>query len=506
MSGSGRNGRSADRASEGSRQSLVRALAAMLPWNLAREIRAGQERLDPIEKRLDPVEKRLDRAELSGDRVEQRLDPVEKRLDALEETIGNQARRQDAVESTLRTLQDLLESINTVRLVGLEERLKAVAESAVQVNSRQDASESAMRTLQDLLESIDQIRLVGVDGRLDVLGESLGEVAGRLDVSESILEKIQDLLESISTVRLLAVDQRVDRVEAELAQAAGEVGRLRDGVMPAAEGRWQALFERLVFELEETASLVERMLASEPLPVAESDQSERDLADGLAKIQPLLVEAFRGSEAEIGERLENALPLFEGHAPVVDLGCGRGELLLLLREAGIEARGIESDGALVQGAIRRGLNVEHADVLDALRACEDGSVGAVTAFHLFEHFSGALLSEVLDQCRRVLRPEGILVAECPNPHNLRVGASLFWQDPTHIRPLLPETLSLFLKASGLNVCSLDYLHPFPEEQCLVLGDESTGDPAIDSRISHLEARLDELLHGPRDFRVVAAKK
>ncbi len=364
------------------------------------------------------------------------------------------------------------------------------------------------RKIRDNQERLDRVegRLDGVEGRLDALGDAVNDISGRQDLLESTLRTIQDLLESINSVRLKAIDQRADGVEAGLNQTTDEVTRLRDGLMPAAEGRWNALFERLAFELEETASLVERILASEPLPAIESGPPERALAQALAKVQPLLVEAFRGSEAEIGHRMESVLPLFEGHVPVLDLGCGRGELLLLLREAGIEAKGVESDVALVQGAVRRGLEVDHADVLDALRALDEASVGAVTAFHLFEHFSGAQLSEVLDQCRRVLRPEGILVAECPNPHNIRVGASLFWQDPTHVRPLLPETLSLFLKASGFRVRNLEYLHPFPEEQCLRPDNGPTVDSVIDGRIDRLEARLDELLHGPRDFRVVAVKK
>ncbi len=360
-----------------------------------------------------------------------------------------------------------------------------------------------IRENQQRLDHVER-RLDGFEERLDGLGEGIGALSERQDLVESTLRILQDLLESINTVRLSGVDQRVDQIGVGLGEATDEITRLRDGLIPAAEGRWNAVFERLVFELEETASLVERMLASEPLPVAEPGESERNLAHGLAKIQPLLVEAFRGSEAEIGHRMETVLPLIEGHAPVLDLGCGRGELLLLLREAGIEARGIDSDRALVQGAVRRGLEVEHADVLGALEACEDGSVGAITAFHLFEHFSGALLSEVLSRCRRVLRSGGVLVAECPNPHNLRVGASLFWQDPTHVRPLLPETLSLFLEASGLSVGNIEFLHPFPEEQRLAVGGVSHTDGAND-RIDRLEARLDELLHGPRDFRVVATK-
>ncbi len=363
------------------------------------------------------------------------------------------------------------------------------------------------RKIRDNQERLDRVegRLDGVEGRLDTLGDAIDVVSGRQDLAESTLRTIQDLLESINSVRLTAVDQRIDQVEAGLGEAVDEVTRIRDGVLPASEGRWNALFERQAFELEETASLVERILASEPLPAIESGPQERSLAQALAKIQPLLVEAFRGSEAEISHRMESVIPLVEGHTPVLDLGCGRGELLLLLREAGIEARGVEFDVAQVQGALRRGLEVDHADVLDALRALDEASVGAVTAFHLFEHFPGALLSEVLDQCRRVLRPGGILVAECPNPHNLRIGASLFWQDPTHVRPLLPETLSLFLKASGLSVQNLEYLHPVDEEQCLRSGDSPTLGSAIDGRIDRLESRLDGLLNGPRDFRVVAVK-
>lgn len=398
MSGSSRDGRNTERATEGSHRGMMRALVAMMPWRIARNLRENRERLDRVERRLD-----------------------------------------------------------------------------------------------------------GVEGRIDALGDSIGLVAGRLDASESTLRAIQEVLEALNTVRLAAVDHRVDQVESDLGEATTDVARLRDGLIPAAEARWNALFERTTFELEETASLVERILASEPLPAIGSDQKERALAHSLAKVQPLLVEAFRGSEAEISHRMDDVLALVEGHSPVLDLGCGRGELLLLLREAGVDAKGVESDVALVQGAIRRGLAVDHADVLDALKALDDASVGSVTAFHLFEHFDGALLSEVLEQCRRVLRPGGLVVAECPNPHNLLVGASLFWQDPTHVRPLLPETLSLFLKASGFAVRDLRYLHPFPEEQHLRSVEGSSAGANVDARIDRLEARLDQLLHGPRDFRVVAVR-
>ncbi len=52
------------------------------------------------------------------------------------------------------------------------------------------------------------------------------------------------------------------------------------------------------------------------------------------------------------------------HGPVLDVGCGRGELLVLLREAGIAARGVDADGDMVAFARGEGSTVEQADALD----------------------------------------------------------------------------------------------------------------------------------------------
>ena len=295
-------------------------------------------------------------------------------------------------------------------------------------------------------------------------------------------------------------------MESSLGRTDSEVARLRDGVVPAAVRRSDALLERLHFELSETASLVERMMLREPLPTVAPSQVEDQLSEGMARIQSLLVDAFRGSETEVSSRLADDVEMLGRHAPVLDLGSGRGELLLVLRERGVSCRGVESDPALAQAARRRGLSVSEEDVLDALARMEEGVVGAVTAYHLLEHLPTGRLLELLGEVHRVLRPGGVFLAECPNPHNLRVGGALFWIDPTHLRPLLPETLKLYLTSTGLSVRSLEYRHPFPDDQRFALTSSETGvsDP-FERRLANLERRLDELLNGPRDFVVVAEK-
>jgi O-antigen chain-terminating methyltransferase len=352
----------------------------------------------------------------------------------------------------------------------------------------------------------------GANRRIDNLRAGLLAVEDRLDGIEDVIRTIQSELAEIRDRRIEPVEKRANSIEDALRDVTGEIGRLRDEVFPASVARSDALLERLAEELEEVASLTERSLRGEPLPVSGAAPiDEGRLAEALAEVQPLLLESFRGSEQEIQHRLDRYLSDLRQAGPILDLGCGRGELLLLLREAGIEATGVENDAALAEAARRRGLKIIEDGALEALKSQESESWGAVTAIHLFEHLQPVELATTLVEARRALRPGGLLIAECPNPHTLRVGASLYWQDPTHQRPLLPETLELMLRAAGFEVDRRELMHPFPADQLLADDEGGTGavtDPEISmlaERVDRLRDRLDEILHGPRDFAVWAVK-
>ncbi len=344
------------------------------------------------------------------------------------------------------------------------------------------------------------------------LQASLAEVAARLEADDGRLRERADVVEAAVRSMQNEVaelrDERTARVERRLDMVETAQARLADEVVPAVVERGNVLVDRLSEQIEEVTSLVERMLLDEPLPVPRASAEEALLAGELADVQPALLAAFRGSEREVTHRLQHHLETLASSGPVLDLGCGRGELLLLLREAGVEARGVEHDPALALGARRRGLEILEGDVLAVLRAQPPGAFGAVSAIHLLEHLEARTLLRLLEETRRVLRPGGLLLAECPNPHNLRVGAAFFWQDPTHLRPLLPETLQLYLETSGFSVRSVELLHPFPEEQRFagrdVAGEGGTPEvTALGERLESLARRLDDVLNGPRDFAVVA---
>jgi SAM-dependent methyltransferase len=158
-------------------------------------------------------------------------------------------------------------------------------------------------------------------------------------------------------------------------------------------------------------------------------------------------DVFRGSEAEIRRRMQIYLPLLCAHSPVLELGCGRGELLELLREAGAPARGVDIDPSMVRRSREKVLDVTEGDALGYLAKEPDASAGAVFSAQLVEHLRTEDLVAVFATARRVLRPGGVFVAETVNPH-CPAARKNFWLDPTHQRPLFPETLVVLCRQAG----------------------------------------------------------
>lgn len=163
---------------------------------------------------------------------------------------------------------------------------------------------------------------------------------------------------------------------------------------------------------------------------------------------------YRGERSIIKQRLSAYLdflaPLEALPQPLtaLDLGCGRGEWLELLAEQGIPASGVDLDSGMLEGCLERGLTVRQADAIGYLREQPDSSLALISAFHLVEHLPYDLVQEMLMQAKRVLMPGGLLILETPNPENLSVGASSFYLDPSHERPIPPPLLDFTVEFAG----------------------------------------------------------
>ena len=344
-----------------------------------------------------------------------------------------------------------------------------------------------------------------LEKRLDDVSAVVEDVRGAYLATRSEFERVRDGSGALQNELESLRDRWVPHIEGDLVrmqhaieavQALAE--ELRDGRLPAIAGRTDALVERLHEELAVLGGLLDRLVQGEPLRVAVETEVEAGLPAAIAAATTRFADGFRGERAEILGRVLEYLPLLNGAAPVLELGCGRGELLEALRDAGVEAHGVDSDAAMVAACRRLGLAAKVGDALETLRARKAGSVGGVTAIHVLEHFPAATWMSVVEAAAAALRRGGVLLVECPNPDSLRVGAGLFWMDPTHRAPVHPQALAFVMRALGLEVVETRLLHPFPPEQALAK-------PSQPEEVRELAGRLDAWLSGPRDFLVVARK-
>jgi len=204
--------------------------------------------------------------------------------------------------------------------------------------------------------------------------------------------------------------------------------------------------------------------------------------------------AFRGSREAIRERLAHYLPFLpdaaSGAARVVDLGCGRGEWLAMLKTSGYSARGLDSSPVMRQICRDQGLSVSGEPMHRWLKDQPDASLCAITAFHLAEHLPFEYLLALVMEAKRLLQPGGVLILETQNPESLRVSAYAFYHDPTHRNPLTPELLEFMAHYAGFESVRLQRLSQVPENLHIREQTETA-------------VAFNRLLNAPRDLALIA---
>jgi O-antigen chain-terminating methyltransferase len=225
---------------------------------------------------------------------------------------------------------------------------------------------------------------------------------------------------------------------------------------------------------------------------------------GGAPLDYLAFEArFRGSEETIRERQRTYLDVLGDRRRVVDLGCGRGELVALLRESGVDAYGVEIEPDFVALLEERGVPAVAADAVAHLQGLAPGEVDAVILSHVVEHLPPGVLRGIIDTALEILPDGGLLVMETPNPESVVAGSVNFHRDPTHLRPVHPDTLAFMCESAGFADVSIRRLSPVPAGDRLP--SPAPGAGPLAEHVDRVVGRLNDLLYGFQDYAVLARR-
>ena len=431
--------------------------------------RENVDYLQELGVRLKAQEEALRQDRLRGDRLEEalrrdrvradRLEEMESRLREQGETLLRECLRSDELEKSLRQEYAYRE--------GLESQLQ---EQGMRLNGREDylqllqtQTEALAAERRRMTEMIQQERICTI------------ELEGRLREQVDGVQLLQEEQHSREyTDRLLKTEERVQVLRRELMEHSRRVSRL----------------------LEET-----RKRLPEPLDREQLESFEQEDSHDLDSLYVAFEDALRGPREEIQARLKVYLPVLEkakpeaGEFTVLDVGCGRGEWLDLLRQEGYRARGVDFNRRMVEECREKQLDVECADALEYLSRVPDGSAGTVTVFHMVEHLPFRKVIRLLDEVTRILQPGGLAIFETPNPNNFLVGSRNFYFDPTHRNPIPNETLRFLVESRGL--CQVKVMPLNPCDPCNHVPESKESAPVV--------RRFNEYFYGPQDYAVIGRK-
>jgi O-antigen chain-terminating methyltransferase len=355
-----------------------------------------------------------------------------------------------------------ISALDEVDVAALYERLREELGGGAGVGERGSAQLAATRSLAERFWPVSAEREVG---------------GGTKGLVKRVLRKLMRWY-----VEPLAADQRVYNDAAlKLLDALSERADRSEAAHDDAQ--------RLLLELEERLMRLERRergAAGPPVTVA-AQPSAAAVPDYFA-----FESRMRGSVEGVRERQRRYVDDLRDQGPVLDVGCGRGELVGLLRDAGVEARGVDADADMVAFARGEGLDVEQADAVGYLEALPDASLGSVFMAQVVEHLPPATLVRVLELAAAKLRPGGLLIAETINPLS-PLALRHYFADLTHAQPLVPETLDLLARQAGFAETEIRYLNE-PAERLT-----EPDDPVIAANVR----RLNEVLFAPLDYALLA---
>jgi len=352
-----------------------------------------------------------------------------------------------AVAAMIRT-EEMFADVNRNMVVlgqNLVDRQRKDAELAARIDSLQESIDGSQVVFELLRRQIDEVEARicemerAVNARLEAYGKSAREAY--TDISQSI------------TVSIEQIYRDVTRAEE----------RTSAGVSNLEAKFWDELRKFREETTDELRLARQRLrLAQAGSPAAVAGVPASASAASSVFDYSHFEERFRGKEEDIRRRQSFYLPILREQAPVLDVACGRGEMLELLREQGIGASGVDLDPDMVARCHDKKLPVERGDAIAYLESRPELSLGAVFSAQFVEHLPAAVYVRLIELAFSRLRAGGKLILETQNAECLAIYSQSFYLDPTHVRPVPAEQLYFLIEEAGFRDIEIHYLSPTAE--------------------------------------------
>jgi 2-polyprenyl-3-methyl-5-hydroxy-6-metoxy-1,4-benzoquinol methylase len=300
------------------------------------------------------------------------------------------------------------------------------------------------------------------------------------------------LFEHLTVHFLQTITPFVDTRQREVREAVDELRNVAEVAQRAG-----AMARREIEKLNAAGAVAPTAAPNLPEPSGTSPNRPDSSTDAFKYVG--FEDRFRGSEDEIRSRLTDYVPYFAGASDVLDVGCGRGEFLDLLKKAGISGRGLDLNPEMVEVCKARGLDATAGDAVSYLQGLPDESLGGLLAIQVVEHLEPGYLQKFLQTAFYKLRPGAVMVLETINPACWVAFFESYIRDLTHVRPIHPETLQYLLHASGFSSANIVYRAPIAEEARLQkvtpsverFGEGNKGD-RLDDLVTAFNRNMDRL--------------
>lgn len=330
--------------------------------------------------------------------------------------------------------------------------------------------------------------------------EQFSAVEGKAAKLEKNLETFDATFDEKLDRALSVYAQRIATVSDELKAFRSELGLVRDQQREAAlQRRSRDRDVRRLVNAVETGTASHPASPPQPVPPMFPSEIKRESEFDYF----LFEERYRGDETDIGERQKEYLEYFRDRENVVDIGCGRGEFLELLRSQKITARGVELGTDQYLLCREKGLDVVQQDLFTFLESVPDGSLGGIFSAQVIEHLTASDQLRYVALAHRKVQSGSPVIFETINPECAYALLHNFFLDPTHVRPVHPETLKFAMESANFRDVKLRFSGPVSDRRIPTL--QLDANPESLRQFNRAIEHLNELIYGYQDYAAIGWK-